>query len=172
MNILKGKGILLPIQRELLVELGKMNDASFFYLTGGTALSEFYLAHRRSYDLDFFTSKLELILPFTKTLEEKLAKEQYTLRVIHRFESFVEYEIEKKGESTILHFACDSPFRFEEPQPSDFSPIFSLSIITPHSLPQNPYFSWIPACAGMTNKNAKEITHKVSVDNGQKIIKI
>ncbi len=119
MNILKGKGILLPIQRNLLVELSKISDTSFFYLTGGTALSEFYLAHRRSYDLDFFTSKLELILPFTKTLEEKLVKKQYALRIIRRFESFVEYEIEKEGESTILHFAYDLPFRFNEPQISE-----------------------------------------------------
>ncbi len=119
MNILKGKGVLLPIQRDLLVELGKMNDASFFYLTGGSALSEFYLAHRRSYDLDFFTSEMGLILPFTKALEEKLFKEQYTIKVSRRFESFVEYEIEKKGERTILHFAYDSPFRFDEPQPSE-----------------------------------------------------
>lgn len=119
MNILKGKGVLLPIQRDLLVELGKINEASFFYLTEGTALSEFYLAHRRSYDLDFFTSEMGLILPFTRALEEKFFKEQYTLRTTRRFESFVEYEVERKGESTILHFAYDSPFRFEEPQPSE-----------------------------------------------------
>lgn len=31
-----------------------------FYLTGGTALSEFYLHHRISYDLDFFTEKEEV----------------------------------------------------------------------------------------------------------------
>lgn len=30
-----------------------------FYLTGGTALSEFYLQHRYSDDLDFFTRKDE-----------------------------------------------------------------------------------------------------------------
>lgn len=120
MSILKGKGVLLSIQRNLLVELGKINETSFFCLTGGTALSEFYLAHRRSYDLDLFTSELELILPFTKALEEKLFEEQYTFKTTRRFESFVEYEVEKKGESTILHFAYDSPFRLEEPQPSEY----------------------------------------------------
>lgn len=119
MNILKGKGVLLSIQRNLLVEMGKINETSFFYLTGGTALSEFYLAHRRSYDLDFFTSEKDLILPFTRVLEEKILKGQYTFRAIRRFESLVEYEVEKKSENTILHFAYDSPFRFEEPQPSE-----------------------------------------------------
>lgn len=31
--------------------------SSIFYFTGGTALSEFYLKHRESLDLDFFTEK-------------------------------------------------------------------------------------------------------------------
>ena len=31
-----------------------------FYLTGGTALSEFYLQHRYSYDIDLFTEKKEV----------------------------------------------------------------------------------------------------------------
>jgi len=119
LNILRGKGVLLPTQRNILAELGKINEAGFFYLTGGTALSEFYFAHRRSYDLDFFTSEENLILPFTRTLEEKLFKSQYTFKIIRRFESFAEYEIEKEGESIILHLAYDSPFRFDEPQPSE-----------------------------------------------------
>lgn len=120
MNILRGKGVLLPIQRKVLTELGKIDEIAFFYLTGGTALSEFYFAHRRSYDLDFFTSEENLILPFTRTLERKVLKTQYTFTIIRRFESFVECKIGKEGESTILHFAYDSPFRFEEPQPSEY----------------------------------------------------
>jgi len=117
--MLKGKGILTPIQRNLLVEFGKIREASFFCLTGGTALTEFYLGHRRSYDLDFFTSERDLIIPFTKGIEENLLREQYTLSVIRRFESFVELEVNKEGESAGIHFAYDSPFRLEEPQLSE-----------------------------------------------------
>lgn len=117
--MLKGRGILTPIQRNLLVEFGKIREASFFCLTGGTALTEFYLGHRRSYDLDFFTSERDLIIPFTKVVEENLLREQYTLSVIRRFESFVELEANKEGESVGIHFAYDSPFRLEEPQLSD-----------------------------------------------------
>lgn len=45
-----------PGQRELLIELvnNKLIKENFF-LTGGTALSVFYLYHRRSDDLDLFT---------------------------------------------------------------------------------------------------------------------
>lgn len=50
------KTILTSIQIQLLKILG--NDKLFvqkYYLTGGTALSEFYLHHRLSEDLDFFS---------------------------------------------------------------------------------------------------------------------
>jgi len=117
--MLKGRGILTPIQRNLLVEIGKNREASFFSLTGGTALAEFYLGHRRSYDLDFFTSERDLIIPFTKVIEENLLREQYTLSVIRRFETFVELEVNKEDESVGIHFAYDSPFRLEEPQLSE-----------------------------------------------------
>ena len=41
--------------------------ASNFYFTGGTALSEFYLQHRESVDLDFFSER-----PFDKTPVENV----------------------------------------------------------------------------------------------------
>ncbi|MDI6754231.1 MAG: nucleotidyl transferase AbiEii/AbiGii toxin family protein [Thermodesulfobacteriota bacterium] len=63
MNILKGKGTITPIQKNLLYDIGQIREASYFYLTGGTALAEFYLGHRRSYDLDFFTAEGDLLIP-------------------------------------------------------------------------------------------------------------
>ncbi len=50
-----GKTILTPKQFEFL-ELVKVEPqiTKAFYLTGGTALSEFHLKHRLSEDLDFF----------------------------------------------------------------------------------------------------------------------
>ncbi len=48
-----------------------------FYLTGGTALSEFYLKHRLSFDIDLFTEKEEvdqnLIEAFLKKISPKLS---------------------------------------------------------------------------------------------------
>lgn len=56
-----GKTILTPKQFEFL-ELVKVDlrVTKAFYLTGGTALSEFYLKHRLSEDLDFFTEEKEV----------------------------------------------------------------------------------------------------------------
>jgi len=118
--MLKGKGTLTPIQENLLYEIGKIREASFFFLTGGTALAEFYLGHRRSYDLDFFTAEENLLIPFVRRVEEGLPKAQYKVHVIRLLEAFAEVEVHKEGEAVRLHFACDSPFRFEEPQPSEF----------------------------------------------------
>lgn len=53
-----GKTILTPNQQLLLDKLADNNVLTRdYYLTGGTALSEFYLHHRLSEDLDFFTEK-------------------------------------------------------------------------------------------------------------------
>jgi len=42
------KGILMAISRDRMI-------CDNFYLSGGTALAEFYLGHRLSEDLDFFS---------------------------------------------------------------------------------------------------------------------
>lgn len=54
-----GKTILTPNQRRIL-EYAAADPVIVqkFYVTGGTALSEFYLKHRISEDLDFFTEQI------------------------------------------------------------------------------------------------------------------
>lgn len=51
------KTILNPFQKEVLLEFKKTSLASKFYLSGGTALAQYYLKHRYSEDLDFFTKE-------------------------------------------------------------------------------------------------------------------
>lgn len=49
--------VLTSDQKKILSVLAKDNSFSkYFYLSGGTALSEYYLHHRFSEDLDFFSS--------------------------------------------------------------------------------------------------------------------
>ncbi len=55
--MLKGKGLLSAGQRRFLRLFSKTPDSTHFYLTGGTALAEFYLGHRYSFDLDLFTGE-------------------------------------------------------------------------------------------------------------------
>ncbi len=117
--MLKGKGVISNFQKEILLSLKDLSDCTHFYLTGGTALAEFYLGHRRSYDLDIFTAEKDLILPFSRLVEEKISSEGIILRVIRRFSTFVEFELEKDAEKTKVQFAYDSPFHFNQPEDSE-----------------------------------------------------
>ena len=116
--LLKSRGIITALQKEILMVFSKIPDSNIFYLTGGTALAEFYLAHRKSYDLDIFTTEKGLIIPFSYTFEEEI-KKNFSLKVVRRFETLVEFEISDKEKSTRVQLALDSPFRFEEPLDTD-----------------------------------------------------
>ncbi len=89
-----------------------------FYLTGGTALANFFLGHRKSYDLDIFTVEKDLVLTFSHLLGEEL-KKKFSFNIIRRFETFVEFEVSSQNETTRIHLAYDSPFKFGEPVDSD-----------------------------------------------------
>ena len=86
------KTILTPLQRVFLT-LFKSNKVltRHFYLSGGTALAEFYLHHRLSEDLDFFSESEFSLAPiqiFLKqvTLKLKLSKIEYrTFMGLHTF---------------------------------------------------------------------------------------
>jgi len=112
----KSKGVLTPAQREILRAFQRLPDADRFYLTGGTALAEFYLGHRRSFDLDLFTTEQGLIRPFSRVLEDRFREEGFTLEVVRRLETFAEFVIHCKGEAVRVQVAYDSPYRFGPPE--------------------------------------------------------
>lgn len=69
------KTILTPFQKEIFEIV--IQDSFFrqnFYFSGGTALAEFYLKHRFSKDLDFFTPKDFRFEEIHKRLAPKLKK--------------------------------------------------------------------------------------------------
>lgn len=73
-----GQTILTPHQYQFLELVGSQKHLSNnFYLTGGTALSEFYYQHRLSEDLDFFNPTSEVnqiaIEAFIKKNSQKLS---------------------------------------------------------------------------------------------------
>lgn len=112
--MLKSKNVLTQLQKKVLSLFSKIKDSNYFLLTGGSALAEFYLGHRKSFDLDIFTSEKELILPFSRIFEEEM-KKHFSINVTRRFETFVEYEIGIETESVKLQLAYESPFRLEPP---------------------------------------------------------
>jgi len=56
--MLRGKGLLTPIQRSFINEFAALPDQEQFYLAGRTALAEYYLGHRLSFDLAFSPQKV------------------------------------------------------------------------------------------------------------------
>ncbi|MCD6521286.1 nucleotidyl transferase AbiEii/AbiGii toxin family protein [Candidatus Calescamantes bacterium] len=84
-----------------------------FYFTGGTCLSLIYLQHRKSLDLDFFTPHPLFIQSFSLSVEEKLKERGFEVERKRSIHSFVELLVSFKNETTIIHFAQDSPFRLE-----------------------------------------------------------
>ena len=110
--MLKGKGILSDFQKAFLQFFANLPDQERFYLTGGTALAEYYLGHRRSYDLDLFTSEANLILPFSYRVEQVVQDAGLQVNIVRRFASFVEFQV-RQGENALkIDLALDSPFRF------------------------------------------------------------
>lgn len=72
-----GKTILTPTQFKFLEFAAEDKQITkIFYLTGGTALAEFYLKHRLSEDLDLFTEDAEVnqavVIAFLKKISPKL----------------------------------------------------------------------------------------------------
>src|SRR3989338_6858299 len=67
------KTVLNLFQQKILLDFKKSNLSKKFYLSGGTALAEFYLQHRFSEDLDFFTQD-ELDLEQLKKFINSVAK--------------------------------------------------------------------------------------------------
>lgn len=107
--------IINKAQQEILKVFGGISDSEYFYLTGGTALSYFYLKHRRSNDLDFFTANEELILPVSFQLEEVLKnKEMMNIQRQRGIHSFVELLAKTGEETTIIHLGYDAAFRLEQ----------------------------------------------------------
>lgn len=83
-----GKTILTADQEKVLDLVMKNSGIStIFYLTGGTALSEFYLHHRYSDDLDFFTSREDFpqfeIEKFAQTIKEEVGADDIVYRRLH-----------------------------------------------------------------------------------------
>lgn len=107
--------ILTHLQKKILLHFSNLPDQEAFYLTGGTALSAFFLKHRRSNDVDFFTNLEQLIQPISQKLGTSLKNEGFGVERLRGLHSFVELSVSSGDESTVIHFASDSAFRFEQP---------------------------------------------------------
>jgi len=81
------------LQKSILVTFSHSSLTKQFYWTGGTALTFFYLHHRRSYDIDFFSDtpvEYRTVYSFVKGLSEHIFLRNITQRrVFDRWEFFL-----------------------------------------------------------------------------------
>ncbi len=83
--------ILTNEQRIILDEVKQDSFFRDFYLTGGTALSAFYLQHRYSEDLDFFSEKPFSIQEIDNILQRWADKHHFTFTSDFREVVYVSY---------------------------------------------------------------------------------
>lgn len=100
--------------RDLLKLFSGFKESGRFYLTGGTALSEFYLHHRISLDLDLFLpSRLSVksprgILDFSRVLSEAIKSRGYGIEWHQKHAQCGEMGVDKSGERTRVTLAFDT----------------------------------------------------------------
>ena len=100
------------MQAALLRRLAEHPAFHDFYLTGGTALSAFYLYHRYSKDLDFFTEVPQGVVRIIPVVEEIAKAMDLQVAFGRRFETLFECSLVRSAEEKVeLDFALDLPGR-------------------------------------------------------------
>jgi len=77
----------MPWQKQVIQLVARAAEVSSFYLTGGTALAGYYLHHRRSEDLDFFSFEefeLAAVEAAAKRIKEELEADE--MRFFRRYD--------------------------------------------------------------------------------------
>jgi len=106
--------ILTPLQKDFIKSFSQSQLNEKFFLTGGTALSAFYLFHRYSEDIDFFTEVPGEIIRVVPVMNEIAKKVGASIEITKEFTTFVESFLSRNDETIKIHFAQDAPFRFEK----------------------------------------------------------
>lgn len=128
-TILLGKEVLTRFQQDVLRILSEIDESRAFHLTGGTALSAFYLRHRLSEDIDFFTPDEPLISILATKFKAALRSAGIRVEEVRNFRSFWEAVISRNDESVKIQFAYDSPFTLAEDREEEGIKVHSLQDI-------------------------------------------
>lgn len=104
---------LTKLQKKVLSVVFKIAGVrQHFYLTGGTALSAFYLHHRISDDLDLFTHSIEIEIA-AKMTEDSLRINNLSFQSLRASPTFRRYVVENKLQ---LDLVRDVDFRIGAPE--------------------------------------------------------
>ncbi len=90
---------LSSLQRELLEGLA---ERAPFYLSGGAALSAFFLHHRRSLGLDLFVADIDALDGLEEELKSLSAERGWRAEELRRFPGFRRYLVQDSTEETVI----------------------------------------------------------------------
>lgn len=128
---------ILTKDQEKVLDLVSENSgiAKTFYLTGGTALAEFYLHHRYSDDLDFFTASEDFpqfeIEKFAQAIKKAVGANDIIYRRLHDRRIFF---FAKNKEELKIEFTCYPFHQIVEAQDINGLKIDSLEDIAANKL--------------------------------------
>jgi predicted nucleotidyltransferase component of viral defense system len=118
--------ILTSLQRQTLIAIGQTPLGHSFYLTGGTALAAFYLHHRYSIDLDFFTSDPAAIARVPPLMQDIAQQLDLEITFTRTLDTFLECFLRSpNGERIEMDFAQDTPYRLE---PTHFDSTLHITV--------------------------------------------
>jgi hypothetical protein len=117
--MLKGKGLVTPIQSAIIKLFASLPDKEQLFLAGGTALAEYYLGHRISRDVDIFTGVDGLVLPLSHQVEMTAPEFDLNVSVLRRMNTFVQFLFTLGNDTLKVDLAMDSPYHLFPP---DISP--------------------------------------------------
>lgn len=123
--------ILTPLQTHFLDKFFQSYLGKKFFLSGETALAQFYLHHRISQDLDLFTLDQELSFDFVNAEILKIADKMH-LTIKHQATSptFLQYIFQTTKDETLkVDLVKDVPLHFGEIQKFDNYQVDSLENI-------------------------------------------
>lgn len=128
--------ILYPHQVKILSLFFSAPFAKTFFFTGGTALSAFYLTHRESQDLDFFSLKPFDALVLRTTMQEIAGKTGSEMILHVRSQTYNEIYLEnrKEGWRQKIDIVQEQPKHFGAIKTVDTIPVDSLENIATNKI--------------------------------------
>ncbi len=110
----KASLVLTPLQEEILRAITRSEIGDLFFLTGGTALSAFYLQHRLSEDLDFFTGEPAGMTVVRSLFADIAGKIGAGVEYRRAYSTFLDCVVTgRSGEQVRVDFAVDPVARLE-----------------------------------------------------------
>jgi hypothetical protein len=124
--------VLTPLQNSFLEKFFQLTQD--FYLTGGTALSAFYLQHRYSVDLDLFTHEDSSFQKVDSVVNEVCVKLNVPCLPVETTAFFKHFRVGPQENPMTLHFSKDYSAHLKSPNRFGVILVDSLEDITANKI--------------------------------------